>query len=181
VVCDHYLQTTQAPFVGGSVICLNTGCGTIVGLATALLFHEMTPPITYEYVVHPIDYLSPRRGRILFSELPSQRGIPVWPSHDCGFCGTRLYRKYNANRGSRAPRCLADDGYPEVIPGQKSGCGISRWAWLSPRAVYLDHRILAQNHLFVTSELSRFPPRQIRHLRATLNQGFWADHGAAQS
>jgi hypothetical protein len=42
VVCDHYLQTTQAPFVGGSVICLNTGCGTIGGPATALLFHEMT-------------------------------------------------------------------------------------------------------------------------------------------
>jgi hypothetical protein len=34
--------TTQAPFVGGSVICLNTGCGTIGGPATALLFPEMT-------------------------------------------------------------------------------------------------------------------------------------------
>ena len=42
VVCGHYLQTTQAPLVGGSVICLNTGCGTIAGLATALLFPEMT-------------------------------------------------------------------------------------------------------------------------------------------
>ena len=42
MICDHYLETTQAPFVGGSVICLNTGCGTIGGLATALLFPEMT-------------------------------------------------------------------------------------------------------------------------------------------
>jgi len=37
VVCGHYLQATQAPFVGGSVICLNTGCGTIGGPAKALL------------------------------------------------------------------------------------------------------------------------------------------------
>jgi serine/threonine protein phosphatase 1 len=42
VVCGHYLQTTQTPFVGDSVICLNTGCGTIGGPATALLYPEMT-------------------------------------------------------------------------------------------------------------------------------------------
>jgi len=42
VVCGHYLQNTQTPFVGRSVICLNTGCGTIGGHATALLYPEMT-------------------------------------------------------------------------------------------------------------------------------------------
>ena len=42
VVCGHYLQTTQTPFVSSSVICLNTGCGTIGGPATALLYPEMT-------------------------------------------------------------------------------------------------------------------------------------------
>jgi serine/threonine protein phosphatase 1 len=42
VICGHYLQTTQAPFVGNGVICLNTGCGTIEGPATALLYPEMT-------------------------------------------------------------------------------------------------------------------------------------------
>ena len=42
VVCGHYLQTTQTPFVSNSVICLNTGCGTIGGPATALLYPEMT-------------------------------------------------------------------------------------------------------------------------------------------
>jgi serine/threonine protein phosphatase 1 len=42
VVCGHYLQKTPAPFVGNWVICLNTGCGTSGGLATALLYPEMT-------------------------------------------------------------------------------------------------------------------------------------------
>lgn len=42
VVCGHYLQTTQTPFAGNSVVCLNTGCGTMGGPATALLYPEMT-------------------------------------------------------------------------------------------------------------------------------------------
>jgi len=42
VVCGHYLQDTQTPFVSNWVVCLNTGCGTIGGLATALLYPEMT-------------------------------------------------------------------------------------------------------------------------------------------
>lgn len=42
VVCGHYLQTTQTPFVNTSVVCLNTGCGTVGGPATALLYPEMT-------------------------------------------------------------------------------------------------------------------------------------------
>jgi len=42
VVCGHYLQTTQTPFFSKCVICLNTGCGTIGGPATALLYPEMT-------------------------------------------------------------------------------------------------------------------------------------------
>jgi serine/threonine protein phosphatase 1 len=42
VVCGHYLQTTQTPFVNTSVICLNTGCGTVGGPATALLYPDMT-------------------------------------------------------------------------------------------------------------------------------------------
>jgi serine/threonine protein phosphatase 1 len=42
VICGHYLQTTQTPFVGNGIICLNTGCGTIEGPATALLYPEMT-------------------------------------------------------------------------------------------------------------------------------------------
>lgn len=42
VICGHYLQTTQAPFVGNGVICLNTGCGTIGGPVIALLYPEMT-------------------------------------------------------------------------------------------------------------------------------------------
>lgn len=42
VICGHYLQTTQIPFVSNSVICLNTGCGTIEGPLTALLYPEMT-------------------------------------------------------------------------------------------------------------------------------------------
>jgi serine/threonine protein phosphatase 1 len=42
VICGHYLQTTQTPFVSNGVICLNTGCGTIGGPATALLYPEMT-------------------------------------------------------------------------------------------------------------------------------------------
>jgi serine/threonine protein phosphatase 1 len=42
VICGHYLQNTLAPFVDNGVICLNTGCGTIEGPATALLYPEMT-------------------------------------------------------------------------------------------------------------------------------------------
>jgi serine/threonine protein phosphatase 1 len=42
VICGHYLQTTKTPFVGNGVICLNTGCGTIEGPVTALLYPEMT-------------------------------------------------------------------------------------------------------------------------------------------
>lgn len=42
VICGHYLQTTQTPFVGNGVICLNTGCGTTEGPLTALLYPEMT-------------------------------------------------------------------------------------------------------------------------------------------
>lgn len=42
VICGHYLQTTQTPFVSQAVICLNTGCGTIGGPLTALLYPEMT-------------------------------------------------------------------------------------------------------------------------------------------
>jgi serine/threonine protein phosphatase 1 len=42
VICGHYLQTTLRPFVGNGVICLNTGCGTIEGPLTALLYPEMT-------------------------------------------------------------------------------------------------------------------------------------------
>lgn len=41
VVCGHYLQSSGKPFVGSSVICLNTGCGTTGGPATALLYPEM--------------------------------------------------------------------------------------------------------------------------------------------
>jgi serine/threonine protein phosphatase 1 len=42
VICGHYLQDTGAPFVSPRVICLNTGCGTIGGPVTALLYPEMT-------------------------------------------------------------------------------------------------------------------------------------------
>lgn len=42
VICGHYLQTTQTPFVRNGVICLNTGCGTTGGPVTALLYPEMT-------------------------------------------------------------------------------------------------------------------------------------------
>jgi len=42
VVCGHYLQATRTPFLSNSVICLNTGCGTIGGPATALFYPEMT-------------------------------------------------------------------------------------------------------------------------------------------
>ena len=41
VLCGHYLQSSHEPFVGKHVICLNTGCGTIGGVATALLYPEM--------------------------------------------------------------------------------------------------------------------------------------------
>lgn len=42
VVCGHYLQVMRTPFVSDSVICLNTGCGTIGGPVTALNYPEMT-------------------------------------------------------------------------------------------------------------------------------------------
>jgi hypothetical protein len=42
-------------------------------------------------------------------------------------------------------------------------------------------RSLAQNHLFVGSEFRRFSLRQIRHLPATSNQDFWADHEGGQA
>ena len=42
VICGHYLQLPRTPYVGNSVICLNTGCGTIEGPLTALLYPEMT-------------------------------------------------------------------------------------------------------------------------------------------
>lgn len=41
VICGHYLQTTMTPFVRNGVICLNTGCGSIGGPITALLYPEM--------------------------------------------------------------------------------------------------------------------------------------------
>jgi Calcineurin-like phosphoesterase len=42
VICGHYLQSTLAPFVSSGVACLNTGCGTIGGPVTGLLYPEMT-------------------------------------------------------------------------------------------------------------------------------------------
>jgi len=42
VICGHYLQTTLRPFAQNGVPCLNTGCGTIEGPVTALLYPEMT-------------------------------------------------------------------------------------------------------------------------------------------
>lgn len=42
VVCGHYRQKTNAPFLSASVVCLNTGCGVTGGPATALLYPEMT-------------------------------------------------------------------------------------------------------------------------------------------
>jgi serine/threonine protein phosphatase 1 len=42
IICGHYLQTTLRPFAENGVNCLNTGCGTIDGPATALLYPEMT-------------------------------------------------------------------------------------------------------------------------------------------
>jgi serine/threonine protein phosphatase 1 len=42
VICGHYLQMTLTPLASNRVICLNTGCGTIGGPATALLYPEMT-------------------------------------------------------------------------------------------------------------------------------------------
>ncbi|MGH9735304.1 MAG: metallophosphoesterase [Candidatus Acidiferrales bacterium] len=32
LICGHYLQKTLTPFISSSIICLNTGCGTIGGL-----------------------------------------------------------------------------------------------------------------------------------------------------
>jgi serine/threonine protein phosphatase 1 len=42
VVCGHYLQTSHQPYLRGRFACLNTGCGTTGGPATALLYPEMT-------------------------------------------------------------------------------------------------------------------------------------------
>ena len=42
VICGHYRQTAQEPFVSSRIICLNTGCGTTGGPATAFLYPEMT-------------------------------------------------------------------------------------------------------------------------------------------
>jgi serine/threonine protein phosphatase 1 len=42
VICGHYLQETRTAFVAHDVICLNTGCGTINGPLTALLYPEMS-------------------------------------------------------------------------------------------------------------------------------------------
>lgn len=42
VVCGHYRRTVETPFLGRCVTCLNTGCGTTGGPATALLYPEMT-------------------------------------------------------------------------------------------------------------------------------------------
>lgn len=42
VICGHYLQSSLTPFVSSGVVCLNTGCGTIDGPVTALLYPEMT-------------------------------------------------------------------------------------------------------------------------------------------
>jgi serine/threonine protein phosphatase 1 len=42
VICGHYLQTSQTPLTHNGVICLDTGCGTIGGPLTALLYPEMT-------------------------------------------------------------------------------------------------------------------------------------------
>ncbi len=42
VICGHYLQTTLRPFAENGVTCLNTGCGTIEGPLTALLYPEMS-------------------------------------------------------------------------------------------------------------------------------------------
>jgi serine/threonine protein phosphatase 1 len=42
VICGHYLQAGRKPFAENGVTCLNTGCGTIEGPLTALLYPEMT-------------------------------------------------------------------------------------------------------------------------------------------
>jgi serine/threonine protein phosphatase 1 len=42
VICGHYLQASHEPFISSEVACLNTGCGTTGGPATALLYPEMT-------------------------------------------------------------------------------------------------------------------------------------------
>jgi serine/threonine protein phosphatase 1 len=40
VVCGHYVQRTKHPYESGGLVCLDTGCGTIGGPLTALLFPE---------------------------------------------------------------------------------------------------------------------------------------------
>lgn len=42
VICGHYLQRSQTPLLHNGIICLDTGCGTIGGPLTALLYPEMT-------------------------------------------------------------------------------------------------------------------------------------------
>src|ERR1700686_4751574 len=49
------------------------------------------------------------------------------------------------------------------------------------RGAFHDSSLHTKKHLCVASEFSRFPSRQIRHLRATSKQGFWADDEAGQS
>jgi serine/threonine protein phosphatase 1 len=40
VVCGHYVQECGKPFQGTSLVCIDTGCGTINGPLTALLLPE---------------------------------------------------------------------------------------------------------------------------------------------
>lgn len=40
VVCGHYAQRTQKPYVSDNLICIDTGCGTHGGPLTALLMPE---------------------------------------------------------------------------------------------------------------------------------------------
>jgi serine/threonine protein phosphatase 1 len=42
VICGHYLQASHEPFLSTKLACLNTGCGTTGGPATALYYPEMT-------------------------------------------------------------------------------------------------------------------------------------------
>lgn len=42
VICGHYLQRPQTPLYKPGLVCLDTGCGTIGGPLTALLYPEMT-------------------------------------------------------------------------------------------------------------------------------------------
>lgn len=87
---------------------------------------------------------------LLFSVFKKNRS----PLKIRGFIRTcRRLRADHGAPGSYLPvsrSCSALGGqFCETV--RKSDCGRSRWAWLSPRAVYSDHRILAQNHLFLGS------------------------------